>query len=128
MQIAVELQQFEVTKFVDCQHVKHVYYKISSQSADVRIEQHWVIRYCAHFGLTVKQTLDEMESVYGTNLLPRRTIQRWNKQFRNSRTSAESNHKAGEWPQRMHQCIASEGRYFEKKKAQDTLEDDKDEG
>ncbi len=48
--------------------------KMSSQSADVRIEQHWVIRYCVRRGLTVKQTMDEMESVYGMYLLPRRTI------------------------------------------------------
>ncbi len=36
-------------------------------------------------------------------------------------------HKAGEWPQRMHQCIVSEGQYFEKEKAQDTLQDNSDE-
>ncbi len=65
--------------------------KKSSQNADVRIEQRWVIRYCVRRGLTVKQTLDEMESVYGTNLLPRRTIQQWHKQFHNGRTSAGSN-------------------------------------
>ncbi len=35
--------------------------KMSSQSADVQIEQPWVIRYCVRRGVTVKQTLDEME-------------------------------------------------------------------
>ncbi len=69
--------------------------KMSSRSADVRIEQRWVIRYCVCHGLTVKQSLDEMESVYGTNLLPRRTIQWWHKQFCDGRTSAESNPQSG---------------------------------
>ncbi len=32
------------------------------------------------------------------------------------------------WLQRMRQCIASEGRYFEKEKAQDTLKNHSDEG
>ncbi len=67
---------------------------MSSQSADVWIEQRWVIRYRVCRGLTVKQT-DEMESVYGMNLLPRRTIQRWYKQFCDGRTSAESNPQSG---------------------------------
>ncbi len=69
--------------------------KMSSQSADVRIEKCWVIWYCVGPGLTMKQMLDEMESVYGTNLLPRRIIQRWHKQFRNGRTSTESNPQSG---------------------------------
>ncbi len=44
----------------------------------------------------MKQTLDEMESMYSTNILPRRTIQRWHKQFCNGRTSAESNPRSGQ--------------------------------
>ncbi len=67
-----------------------IFIKNSSESVVLRTEQLWVIWYCVRCALTSKQMCHEMEGLYDTYLMPKRTVWRWPKEFCDVYTTATS--------------------------------------